>query len=379
MKPATPMDTSPLKNLHTSAGARLAAPGNYTPVLTYGDVPAEYGSGRQGALLLDLTERGLVRLKGSDAEGFLHRIVANTIHGVAPGQGNKNLLLTGKGKLVHTFDLARLGDDDYQLSTPAQDAARLVQSLDLYLFAEDLALTDASEEHAPLELIGPHARRVIEKALGAAPPVERGHHATISTGDLSVHVTSGPVGSLEAWRLDAGAGGCAALWSLLLAAGATPGGLVAWDSLRAEEHVAAWGRDLSGDVYPQEGRLEDAFSLNKGCYIGQEVVAKIDTYGGLNKRLMLLRVEHDDPVPHGTRLVKVVGDQARDLGVVTTWAYSFALDSGVVLAYVKRKHQADGATFKLVPAETASNATDHYPCAEIVCSPLSDGVDAYSA
>ena len=81
-------------------------------------------------------------------------------------------------------------------------------------------------------------------------------------------------------------------------------------------------------MYPQEARLESAFSLDKGCYIGQEVVAKIDTYGGLNKRLVALKVSHDDPVARGTRLFRLDEGEWRDLGVVTSWAYSFVLDTG---------------------------------------------------
>ena len=107
------------------------------------------------------------------------------------------------------------------------------------------------------------------------------------------------------------------------------------------------GVDVDENVYPQEARLEDAFSLTKGCYIGQEVVAKIDTYGGLNKRLVALRISHDDPVARGTRLLRLDEGEWRDLGVVTSWAYSFVLDTGLVLAYVKRRHQKIGTEFRV--------------------------------
>ena len=117
----------------------------------------------------------------------------------------------------------------------------------------------------------------------------------------------------------------------------------------AEVGVAQPGEDIDETIYPQEARLERAFSLDKGCYIGQEVVAKIDTYGGLNKRICLLRVDHDDPVPRGTRLHRQDPDSGewRDLGVATTWAYSFAHDCGVILAFVKRKHQEPATEFRL--------------------------------
>jgi len=148
-------------------------------------------------------------------------------------------------------------------------------------------------------------------------------------------------------------------------------GRIAWDSLRAEAGVAQPGEDIDENVYPQEARLEHAFSLDKGCYIGQEVVAKIDTYGGLNKRLCLLSVNHDDPVPRGTRLHRQDPDSGewRDLGIATTWAYSFALDCGVILAFVKRKHQEPGTEFRLGDGPGAATLVELQETAESSFSP----------
>ena len=148
-------------------------------------------------------------------------------------------------------------------------------------------------------------------------------------------------------RLDAGPEHAEALWRALIAAGAQPAGLVVHDSLRVEAGMAEHGVDVDENVYPQEARLEPAFSLDKGCYIGQEVVAKIDTYGGLNKRMVGLRVSHDDPVPRGTPLLREDGGEWRELGLLTSWAYSFVLDTGLALGYVKRRHQEPGTTFRL--------------------------------
>ena len=129
--------------------------------------------------------------------------------------------------------------------------------------------------------------------------------------------------------------------------GGRAGGLVAEDSLRAEGLRPRWGVDASDDVYPQEARLDSAFALDKGCYVGQEVVAKIDTYGGLNKQLFALRVASEDPIPPGTRLLRTVEGEVRDLGLVTSWAWSFEHDTGLALGYVKKRHQEPGTTFDL--------------------------------
>ncbi|MEM9381667.1 MAG: hypothetical protein AAGB93_17055 [Planctomycetota bacterium] len=343
------MRTSPLRSLHEAAGARLQPGDSGGSVITYGDVPGEYeAAATSGALLLDRTTRGLVSVTGGDARDFLHRILANDVKGLEAGRGNRNLLLTGKGKVVHVFDVADLGAG-LLLSTEPGESAALMEALDMYLFTEDVQLADETEAHAPLELVGPKALPLLGATLDGAPAERGDDHAfhLSSFRGAATKVTPMPIAGRPGWRIETEPANVAELWSALVEAGAKPGGLVAFDSLRSETVTGAVGRDISDDVYPQEARLDDAFSLEKGCYIGQEVVAKIDTYGGLNKQLFRLRVSNDDPVAPGTRLVREVQGEPRDLGVVTTWAYSFAADGGVVLGYVKRKHQEPGTEFRL--------------------------------
>ncbi|MEM8712188.1 MAG: hypothetical protein AAGG01_14660, partial [Planctomycetota bacterium] len=169
------MKQSPLRPLHESQGARLRPladePHLGGDIITYGDVPAEYTAGASaGALLLDVTTRGLVTVTGADATDFLHRILANDIKSLEVGSGNVNLLLTGKGKVVHVFDLASFGEG-YLLSTPPGQASALVQALDMYMFTEDVRLSDETEAHAPLELVGPGAGALLERVLPALGPV----------------------------------------------------------------------------------------------------------------------------------------------------------------------------------------------------------------
>ena len=342
------MHESPLQPLHQTAGARLTAPDQGGLLLTYGDVPAEYASGTEVALVFDDTQRGQVSITGEDAPTFLHRLLANDVRGLEEGQGGRNLLLSGKGKVEHDFYLARTSAG-FQLSTAPNGAAGLIQALDMYLFADAVELEDQTEHCAPLSIMGPGAAEIVTQALGAPPGT-----AALTVVEALGHqiaITALPVAGSAGWRLDAGPGGAADLWNALLAAGAKPGGQVVRDILRVEAGRARWGNDIDPGVYPQEARLEEAFSLDKGCYIGQEVVAKIDTYGGLNKRLEILAVNHDDPLPRGARLLREEKGEWRDLGVVTSWSYSFVLDTGIVLGYVKRRHQDVGTTFRIASAD----------------------------
>ena len=351
------MQRSPLLPHLEEAGARLAerpeAPG-HTAILTFGDVPAEVRAGADAAALFDASDRGSLRVTGADAGTFLHRILANDVRGIVAGGGNRNLLLTGKGKVCFDFDLAFDGES-FLISTPPGRAGPLGEAIDMYLFNDDVEMTDLTEETAPLELVGAAAVAIVAEVLGSAPPTTPHSFVDVAWHGAAVRVTAVPVTGVPGLRVDAGPGSVLELWQALTAAGAQPAGIVARDFLRVEAGAALHGVDIDDGIYPQEANLDDAFSLDKGCYIGQEVVAKIDTYGGLNKRLLVLRVSHDDPVPPGTRLLREEKGEDRDLGVVTSWGYSFALDGGLVLGYVKRRHQENGTAFKL--GETGATAT----------------------
>ena len=340
------MEASCLLDRHRAADARFAEADGQPLLLTFGDVPAEYAAGREATVLFDATDRGLVRASGEERADFLHRILSNDVRSLEAGQRNRNLLLSPKGKIVHAFDL-EVEADEIRLATPAGEAAALIAAVDMFHFTEAIELADASASTAPLDLSGPTAGATIEQVLGRAVSSETGRVESIEWNGLAVRVAARPVAGSAGWTLDAGPEGAGALWDALIENGARPAGRIAWDCLRVEAAAAEPGQDVDDSVYPQEARWEQAFSLDKGCYIGQEVVAKIDTYGGLNKRLCALRVDHDDPVATGERLFKQDGDDRRDLGVVTSWAYSFELDAGLVLAYVKRKHQAVGTAFEL--------------------------------
>jgi aminomethyltransferase len=351
-RPDGPVQASPLNPRHVAAGARLSerpeAPGHDTP-LSFGDVPAEYRAARTACALLDASDRGRVTVHGRDAADFLHRLLANKVRSLTPGRGNRNLLLSSRGKVVHAFQLAR-DERGFELSTPPGQESSLRAALDGYLFSERLTLEASGAEHAPLELCGPAAGAVLARLLGASLELEMHETRRLPWGGGELAITALPVAGSRGLSLDAGPKGVQALWEALCAAGARPAGLAARDSLRVEAGFALPGVDVDENVYPQEARLEDAFALDKGCYVGQEVVAKIDTYGGLNKRLEALRVGHDDPVPRGTLLIgRDLGGERRELGLVTSWAYSFELDCGLALAYVKRRHQEPGSVFELEP------------------------------
>jgi len=340
------MDGSPLLARHRARGLRLVArpeaPASDTP-LFFASPPEEYAAARAGAALFDESDRERLLVRGKDAADFLHRLLANHVKRLAVGAGNRNALLTPKGKVQCLFECLRQ-EDGFALELPPGTARALAEALERFHFSEAVTFEDRSATCAPLTLAGPAARAQLERALGPlALPAPLGLARLAFAGRPLALLVLGP----ERFRLDAGPEGVVALWDALVAAGATPCGLVVRDSLRVEASQALFGVDVDEQVYPQEAELADAFALDKGCYVGQEVVAKIDTYGGLNKRLCQLMVDPSDPIARGTKLFRVEEGERRELGLVTSWAYSFAHDAGLVLAYVKRRHQEPGTEFEL--------------------------------
>ena len=357
------VEHSALNALHQAAGARLRS-GTGSPVpLTFGNVPKEYRAGVEGCALFDETDRGRIDVRGEESAVFLHGILASDVRSLGEGQGQPSLLLSSKGKVLFAFDLFRTSEGAW-LSVAAGDVPGLLSALDTYRFAEKVAFEDGTSASAPLTLAGPEAARVLREAVGVELPEREFSWTRATWRSAEIRLARLPVAGSPGALLDAGPALAADLWDALRGAGATPAGLVARDCLRVEAGAALPHEDVDENVYPQEARLERAFSLEKGCYVGQEVVAKIDTYGGLNKRLVALKISHDDPVPRGTRLYRTEDGERRDLGVVTSWAYSFVLDTGLVLAYVKRKSQAVGTRFEI---------GDGPSTAEVVAIPVRSG------
>ncbi len=337
-------------------GARPEAP-DFATALTFGDVPAEYAAAREGACLFDQTDRGRLRVSGSEAASFLHRILANEVRALADDQVSSNLLLTPKGKVRAMFELTRKGDT-FEASTPPGAAAEFAAAIDEFLFTEDVTVADTSDAHAPVELFGPRADAVVAAFAGREFDSVTHTEVSVEVSGMRVRIAPATVAGRAGWRLDAGPTHAVALWDALCAAGATPAGIVVRDILRVENGAALFGVDVDDNVYPQEARLDASFSLDKGCYVGQEVVAKIDTYGGLNKQMFALRIDHDDPLARGTKLFVDDDGEAREVGIITSWAYSFALDTGVALGYVKRRHQALGTRFTLGDAPGTAERVD---------------------
>ena len=368
-----PLDTSFLLHDDTApdsgAGSQtgLVAPGPLQPrpeaptcrtVDAFGPVEDEVQALRAGAAILDASDAGRLVVRGADAAAFLHRLLANDVHDLAPGAHNDNLLLTSKGGAQVSFVLERRAEDVFALHLPPACAASCAQALDRYHFSEDLEIVDESADCAPLLLAGPRAGDVLARLGG---DVDADPNAC-SVAD-AFHLRPTRFAGELAWSLDARRAGVAYLLGALLDAGARPAGLRAREIVRIEAGSPLFGCELDLDVYPPEVGDDTSFSLTKGCYIGQEVLAKLDTYGGLKRRLAAWRV--DDTLPRARHTPILAADGERQVGFVTSWCLSPSLGTGLVLGLAKLRLFAQAERVLLpadqgeTPGSTESRAARH--------------------
>jgi tRNA-modifying protein YgfZ len=302
---------------------------------------AEYRALTQAAGLVDRSERGKLALTGAEAKEFLHGQVTNDVEALQPGQGCYAAFLTHKGKMLGDLRVLHFGDELF-LDTERVALQELFNMIRRYKLGRDVELHKRTLERGLLSLVGPAARDAA--GAGALGP---GEHAN----------APGEIGGVPV-RLIATAEGVD-----LLCDAARTGELkaalahvpevseAAAEVLRVEAGRPRYGVDLDDSVIPQEAGLnERAVSFTKGCYVGQETVARLYYKGKPNRHLRGLHLS--EPVGAGTALR--LGE--REVGRVTSPVVSPA-HGPIALALVRRE-AAPGDTLEAGEAGVTARVED---------------------
>ena len=262
---------------------------------------------REACGVLDRSERGRLALSGGDAAAFLNGQVTNDVEGLGPGEGCYAALLTHKGKMLADLRVLAPGPATrlpldappaLVLDTERVALQALFDTIRRYRIGHDVELHKLTLETVALSLIGPRSDDVAASALGAPAPPPTEH------ANVAGEIAGAPV---LAVRSDVGVDviGAAAdgerIMAALLAAGAEPVSAQAAEVLRIERGRPRYGVELDDTVIPQEAGLnERAVSFTKGCYVGQETVARLHYRGKPNRFLRELRLS--EPVDPGAEL-----------------------------------------------------------------------------
>ncbi len=260
--------------------------------------------------------RAVLELEGSEAAEFLQGQVTNDIEALQPGEGCYAALLDHKGKLRTDLRVTCLAPD--RLIVDAEPAGRraLARTFEMYSLGRQVTSRDVTDERALLSLIGPHVREALD---GAPPDTE---HACIE-GALGVYVTTDLGVDLIVPAADV-----AAVRDQL---GVPEASEDAAELLRVERGRPRLNLDMDSSTMPQEAGINDrAVSFTKGCYVGQETVARLFYRGKPNRHMRGLRL--NDPVAHGTPVM--LGD--KQVGTIGSVATSPTLGT-IALALIRRE------------------------------------------
>ena len=279
----------------------------------------EYRAVRDGCGWFDASDREQLRVTGPDAGSFLQGMVTNDVLALPVGGSCYAAMLTAKGAMVGDVRVLRL-DEAFVVDTGPGRGAAVREFLEKYLISEDAEIHPAPEL-AVLGFVGPHARNEAVKVPTAAHVGE----VVSLLGGVDVVVMREHLGEVRA-----------ALAAVPMVSPQTV------QVLRVEQGVPEFGVDMTESTIPLEANLDHAIHYKKGCYIGQEVIARATYRGQMNKKLM--RVLIGDAAPDYKAELKV-GD--RKVGWITSVVKSPARGQNLALAYVHRDFLAEGTTFDL--------------------------------
>ena len=371
--PPSPAPAVPSRPPDVGDGARPV-------VLDYGDPAAEYAALRTAALAVDRTHRARWTFRGAKARDTIAGLVTNDVLALAPGHGCYAAALTPKGKIIADVRVVAVGDgevaapagDDGPLDgvallvdVPTRAAEGWAQMIRKFVNPRATAYRDVSGALRAFGVYGVRARDVVAEAFGIAPSALAAlapyAHATVASEGATLLVVHVPDLGLDGFELFVPAGAFDAAWRRVADAGALPGGQRAYDVARVEAGRPEWGVDIDEATIAQEANLDElhAISYTKGCYTGQEVVARVHFRGHVNRHLRGLAHPGTEPLPRGGQLVD---DTGKPVGEVRSAVVSPRL-GGVALAMVRREVPL-GATLRVMPrpaaaAEGADGAPAH--------------------
>jgi folate-binding protein YgfZ len=289
-----------------------------------------YKAATQGAAITDLGSFGIVKLTGNDRVSWLQGMVTNDVERLATGAGCYAAHLTPQGKIVAHMQIFK-DDDALWLSLERAAIPKLLAAFDKLLIMEDVQPADVSEDYSILGLFGPKAAAALSLWVGGGLRIQ-GLYSHQRIDECRIMVSR--LGC-DIWVLRGQADGVLRFFADQGVAAIDHG---TWDVLRTEAGIPVYGVDIDETTtMPELG--EFGISYEKGCYIGQEVVAKVKYIGHVNRRFVGLSVSGND-LP---ALKSPIRKGGREVGYVTTALLSPALNRPIALGFVNRSAYAAGS------------------------------------
>lgn len=336
------MKTSPLHEIHKSLSATFNEAHGWEMPSHYGNAVAEHLNVRKGTGIVDLSHRGKLRISGKDRVTFLQRILSQDINKIRPSTGAYSTLLDVKGRMLACMCL--LADEgSFLIDLEPGLAEKVSQILNRYLFREDVNIEDVSEKYGLLSIQGPQSKQVMIKVsqteTGDMPECS---HIDITINAIRCKAVKTSYSGEEGYNVYAPYDEMSTVWSSILSAGTglliTPFGLDALETLRIEAGIPLYFTDMDEHTLPVEANLDKAISYDKGCYIGQETIARIKFRGHVNKTLTGFLVNGDVIPQKGDRVIGIIDDTEDEIGIITSGCLSPTFNRPIAMGYIRIAH-----------------------------------------
>lgn len=330
-----------LRQLQESAGAIFDEDGN---VLGFNNEAQVREAIDKGVTICDRSSWGMLKITGEDRLRYLHNQSTNDFEKLTPGQGCDTVFVTSTAR---TLDLATayVTEDAVLVLVSPNRREQLFAWLDKFIFPFDkVKLTDISGEFAVFSLIGQSSNTLIDKLASDAISLAKvGEHLTVNIADIPVRIALGSGLTNSGYTLIVEGDRAGLVWSKILEMGAVPFGDRLWENLRIQQGRPVPDQELTEDYNPLEAGLWATISFEKGCYIGQETIARLNTYNGVKQKLWGIRLSQ--PVSPNTPITL----DERKVGILTSYANTPLGYFG--LGYIRTKAGGEGLQIEVGDAQ----------------------------
>ena len=352
------MKRTPLYEIHQTLGATFTQiHDDWQLVGHFTDPHREHHAVRRSVGVVDLSHRGRLRLTGSDRTAYLHRIISNDVEGLAVGQGNYATILTNRGKIIADMKVY-IFDESIGIETNAETTSMLYQELDKYLIADDVTIEELTECTGAIGIHGQRSPELLQEVFGLEVDAHLEYHSVVHEvdGRCIVCIRANETGEIG-YNLCTESESLEWLWDTILTKGrrfdAQPVGLTALNTLRIEAGIPQHGAELEDSIFPGEAELEHAISFEKGCYIGQEIVARMKYRGHPNRLLRGFEIVSDTPPQSGVPIF----DGDKEIGWITSAVVSPTFGKTIGMGYVRIAFTDENSQVEIEMADSRVNAT----------------------
>ena len=314
-----------------------------------------------GAGLIDLSTRARISVGGSEAVMFLNGLITNDMKTLAENSWMPAVFPNVQGRLIAAIRMMRLADQSdgkprFLIDTEAATHSPVLKTIERFTMAGDFKVADITGETAMLSIQGRDYSRVLQAVFGDGPAsLPKNGVVVVQWQDVECTVVRSSHTAEDGFDVLVDADKKSALANALVDGGAVAVSQDTLETLRIEAGVGRFGRDMDESNVVTEANLDEAVSFTKGCYIGQEIIARIKYRGHVAKKLTGITLSGDVNVEPGTIVRSTDG---KEIGRVTSFAFSPTLEKGIALGYVRYEQLTPGTEVRIGDGEVKAVVTE---------------------